>query len=312
MVGFRLGAVLAGVAWLGLSAPVGAQAPATTAPQPVAVSQSEQFDLKSQATGRDYRIFIARPFTPAPAAGYPVVYVLDANGEFLTAAETSRLRSLTGEIAPAVVVGIGYPTDNPLMVLRRRNADFTPDGPDAATQAVLGPMAAAMAGATYGDLANFLKMIEAEVKPAVAARVKVDPARSTLFGHSLGGLAVLHALFDDPSRFQTYVSVSPSIWWNQRAVLAKTDGFLAKIRSGATKPRVMIGVGALEAAAPASAPEAIRRSSEQALMVGNAEALAAKLRAGGVDVRSYTFPGETHMSVVGIAVNRGLELALSN
>jgi hypothetical protein len=274
------------------------------------VAQSEQFDFTSKVTGRTYRIFVARPFTPAPAAGHPVLYVLDANGEFLTAAETARLRSLTGEVAPAVVVGIGYPTDNPLVVLRRRNADFTAEGPNASTKAVLGPMAAAMGDATYGGLGDFLKMIETEVKPAVAAKVKLDPARSALFGHSLGGLAVLHALFDDPTRYATYIAVSPSIWWNDKAVLAKADGFLAKAKSGAAKPRVMIGVGALEAAASAGSPEPIRLASEQAAMVSNAEALTARLKAGGADVRGYTFPGETHMSVVGVAVNRGLELAL--
>src|SRR5690606_6559257 len=46
------------------------------------------------------------------------------------------------------------------------------------------------------------------------AAVPIDESRQTLYGHSYGGLFVLHALRTQPGAFQRYVAASPSLWWN--------------------------------------------------------------------------------------------------
>ena len=68
-----------------------------------------------------------------------------------------------------------------------------------------------------GGLDDYLKTIETEVKPRVRAaadayHLKLNDDDQTLFGHSLGGLAVLEALFTEPKAFRTFVAASPRVW----------------------------------------------------------------------------------------------------
>ena len=89
-------------------------------------------DVRSRA-GRDYRIFIWHP-AERPDASLPVVYLLDGNGTFPIAAAAMALQSRRPErtgVRPAIVVGIGYPTDGWLDA-ERRTFDYTPAVPPAA------------------------------------------------------------------------------------------------------------------------------------------------------------------------------------
>ena len=67
------------------------------------------------------------------------------------------------------MVGIGYPTDNWDEVRRRRYDDLSPWPLDPAILALAAPGIAKTGG---GDA--FLRFIEEDVKPFVAARFKVD------------------------------------------------------------------------------------------------------------------------------------------
>src|SRR5262245_51135485 len=83
-----------------------------------------------------------------------------------------------GVVAPAIVVGIGYPTDDIRDIFaRRRLFDLTPSPVGAPGRS------------GGGGLDAFLRVIEDEVKPFVAARYRVDPAKQSIYGYSLGGLA---------------------------------------------------------------------------------------------------------------------------
>ena len=50
--------------------------------RPVQLSHSYSFDLASKITGQTYRILIAEPAGPAPAGGYPVLWMLDGLASF--------------------------------------------------------------------------------------------------------------------------------------------------------------------------------------------------------------------------------------
>lgn len=58
---------------------------------PYVLPYSESFDITS-GSGRTYRIMVASPLPgAAPAGRIPVIYVLDGNMSFVTAAESARL-----------------------------------------------------------------------------------------------------------------------------------------------------------------------------------------------------------------------------
>ena len=119
-----LGAAL----WLAhgaLAAPAAATAPADArAHTPVPLFGASQFDLASKISGRTYRVFVYKPLTPAPPSGYPVIFVTDGNGMFPLAAAQMAIMALGGK--GAVVVGIGYPTDDYMRPMMLRYRDLTP------------------------------------------------------------------------------------------------------------------------------------------------------------------------------------------
>ncbi|ALK10894.1 alpha/beta hydrolase [Blastochloris viridis] len=264
--------------------------------------------------GRDYRVFVAVPAVPPPAAGYPAIVMLDANAAFATLAEAVRLRSLrpgVSGVAPAVVIGIGYPTDEPFD-MAGRTLDYTPPG----KVARMPPRPDGTAWPPTGGADTFLDFVADEVLPAIGRELPLDPARRALFGHSFGGLCTLYALFTRPALFRTYAAASPSIWFNDGAVLAYAQGFAA-----AATPLdidLLITIGGCEqepttveiAGADLAGRTAWKRGNR---MVGNARELAARLTplaARGLRTHFVEFPDEDHVSVLPAAISRAVTLAL--
>jgi predicted alpha/beta superfamily hydrolase len=293
------------------------------APQPATVMMTQQIDFTSKVNGHTYRIQIAKPFGPPPAGGYPVLYVLDGDAYFGVFATGVRLRAMTNEIEPTVVVGIGYPdSQNDFTnTLARRNYDLTQaDDANSGSRHVVNAMTAGNR-IEFGHADEFYKVIETEIKPQVAAALEVNSARSVLFGHSLGGLFVLHTLFTHPKSFQTYLALSPSIFLAQRDVLKDEAAFSRRVTHGEVAPRIYIGVGGEEQSPskyplqPGMTREMEAKSIPESAMVDNARDLAGRLAAlkgpPGYEVRSRIFEGETHIRVPFASINPVLTFALS-
>ena len=279
-------------------------------PRPVVMERAEQWTMRSKA-GRIFEISIARPSAAAPERGYPVMYVLDPSTAFATLVDT--VRNQEQMFGPVVVVGVGYASD---AEEENRTLDLTPPTDPA-------DLPAGMPngwGATGGNDA-FLSFLVDELKPAIAKAAAVDPGRQALFGHSLGGLFVLHALFARSDAFDTYIAGSPSIWWGKRAILGEVAAFKAAQRRTKMHRRLLITVGELEAIA---SPEEIRvgaalkindpmKLMREAKQVQNSAELAADLAplaASGLDVHRVAFPDETHNSVIPAYLARGARFTL--
>ena len=236
MSNFRAGLSLAGLLFYCGSAavsqppsvPIAARAALIQDGAPVVIPRAKQYDLTSRITGRTYRIMVATPFKADPAIAYPVVYLLDGSQAFGTAAATRQF--LNAVTAPAIIVGVGYPTDNPPELSRIRFLDLTPSVSKAEDDA----------GRKTGEGDAFLRAIEEEVKPFVMARYKIDAAQQIFYGHSLGGLMVLRTLFRNPNAFSTYIASSPSIWWNNNEVLADEASFSKRARAGELHMKLLI------------------------------------------------------------------------
>lgn len=252
---------------------------------------ASQIDLTSR-NGRNYRIFISVPSVPPPPGGFPVLYLLDGNASFATAMDTVALQMRrtggTG-LPPGIVVGIGYPREAPFD-MERRTFDYLASGPST--------------GPKVGGAAQFAEFIETELKPMLGSSFPIDSTRQALFGHSFGGLFVLWSLFTQPEMFQTHIAASPSIWWNERAILAVADVYKQRKSGPAARARLLITVGGLEREIPFA--------GGKLNIVADAEALTARLRAHAdqaVDVSYSEIIDENHMSVVPSAIGRGVRFA---
>ena len=303
----------------GFAAPVGSSmsSPAATVPM------TRQVDFQSKRNGRHYRIQIALPFGEAPPAGFPVIYVLDGDGYFGGWAFASRMRAVSGELGQAVVVGIGYPESASSLdaLMGRRMNELVPSL-DPAETAHRTPSAAA--AEPYAGADDLLEILHSEVPSLVQEVVPIDRANSTLFGHSLGGLFALHALFSHPGYFKTYLVLSPSIWWHDRSVLARRAAFLERVARGEVAPRIYLAVGSLEQPEPGKPligkiPPAMteaeaRKYMERSAMVDNTrqmiDALQVPSAPPGYEVRGRVLPGETHISVAWAALNEMLTFAV--
>ncbi|WP_297839446.1 alpha/beta hydrolase-fold protein [Pseudomonas sp.] len=181
----------------------------------------ERLHVDSPDGKRRYRLDLAIPRRAPPAAGYPVVYLLDGNNVM------AELRDdWLGELDagnPPVLVMVGYDIDARYdMDLRTR--DYT-----------------------SASSADFLKSLITQIKPLVERQQPIDRTQQMLWGHSFGGLFVLYALFENSQAFQTYFAASPSLWY-QPETFAKGMGFTG-IAEG-SKRRVMIMRGSKEGRPP--------------------------------------------------------------
>jgi uncharacterized protein len=288
---------------------------APPASSPVTLFGASQFDLPSKINGRTYRIFVYTPLTPPPASGYPAIYVTDGNGMFPLAAAQMALMALASK--GAMVIGVGYPTDDFMKPMMLRYKDLTPVTLDKTLFPTNPPLTEADQG---GQSELFYRFLVDELRPALA-RYPINPREQTLYGHSLGGLFVLSVMFKHPDSFKTYVASSPSIWWDNKSVLKEEAGFVAKVKTTKTPIRLLICVGAKEqdlyASVPAGAPmtlSEINKRVSEARMVANARDLSVRLMhvdlGSGFVVRFQDFTAEDHISVVPASISRGLEFAV--
>ncbi|WP_029354527.1 alpha/beta hydrolase-fold protein [Bosea sp. 117] len=282
----------------------------TPARIPAHIPDTEIFEIASPAGGPPWRIFLYRPPGEAPEGGWPVLYYLDANAVAGTAADIMRVQAAwpagTG-IEWGVMVGIGYPVDGAYDSVRRSwdmgpppgktYPPHTPDGPDVRT----------------GGADHFLAFIEEVLKPEIARRVAVDPARQAIFGHSFGGLFALHALFRRPSAFSRWIAASPAIWWEGAGIVDAAQAFIAEGRQA--DGRILLLAGEYEQTlAPfqiGAADEEKRRASfEESRIVDNTRLMAERLAAVPGLASHYVFlPGETHMSVLPACLNLAIRFA---
>ena len=198
-----------------------------------------QLDLDSVDGQRHYRLWIGKPDRPAPAAGYPVLWMLDGNAA-LGALDSAQLQQLAAGQAP-LLVAVGYQTEQRIE-RAGRTYDYTPALPGQTEQRD------PLTGQPSGGVDAFLDLLTQRMRPRVAEVAPIDLQRQTLWGHSYGGLAVLHALFTRPGAFSDYAAASPSLWWHDGAIVREAQGL--EQRLGESRPTLLLMRGGEEPSNP--------------------------------------------------------------
>jgi len=261
--------------------------------------RQETFRLTPKAGGQPYIIQISLPAGATPAAGYPVVYLMDASLAFGTLADIAHYQELF--FTPTVVVGVSYP--DPFEVQRRD--DFVPPGID-----------------------GFLPFLVKEVRAEVAGRVKIDPARQALFGHSLSALFVLQVLFTQPEAFDTYVAADPSLHLGGYRIIQRWPELTARQFPDPPR-RLLLSRGTLpegpetgrlvkrfslaqpKPANPAPAIPAPPVATPAASFERSLPQFAQMMQViPGVKTEYVEFPGETHQSMIPAYLGRGMRWTL--
>ena len=291
---------------------------APTSPSTEMALNARIIDFTSKVNGRAYRLFVSIPTRrPVPAEGLSVVYLIDGNLHFGIAVDTARIQACWPDVIDPVVVGIGYPTDSVSTALELRMIDLTtPISEERLKKGFISKMAHPSEG--WGGMDNYFRVVEEEVKPRVEAIVAINKQEQVLMGHSLGGLTTLHALFRYTASFQQFVSISPSIWYNDCAVLAHEADFSERVLAGQVKARALISVGEMESTfrfvpgLPAGEQD-FRDMTEECRMVPNVQELGARLATlanSHFVVETLVHAGDDHNMVPPAGIARGIKFTM--
>ena len=189
----------------------------TVADGPSPHYQFQQFTVSSEDQSRTWRGHLGIPKTEAPDLGFPSFWMLDGNAALMEFDQT-LLAELAAQAAPPALVFIGY--DNDLRIdSPARTRDYTP--------ALTPPSSTVQGQQPTGGADAFLEIIERKIRPELFGRAKLNPERQAIWGHSLGGLFVLHTCFTRTGAFQTYVAGSPSMWWGGGHAAQAAERFVA-------------------------------------------------------------------------------------
>ena len=223
-----LRAVLLAIAAL-VSVP-GWAAPPSPVPQPIVLG--ETFGLPSPIMGSERTINVHLPPGYATSGKrYPVLYLIDGgvDQDFIHVVGASVLGAEWGRQRDAIVVGIAT---------KDRRDELTGPTADPALLAKY---------PTAGHSERFRRFIRDEVKPWVAARYRTDGSDGVV-GESLAGLFIAETWLREPDLFDSYAAISPSLWWDNAALVTAAPALVGKAQAG---HRLMIATaeeGAKEAA----------------------------------------------------------------
>ncbi len=193
---------------------------ARSVPPPEPVLPHQMFTVDSKILGETRRINVYTPpgYDTEPGARYPFLYMPDGGVEedfpHVTTDVDAAIRA--DEMRPVVVIGI----EN-----TERRRDMT--GPTQVDEdRKIAPH--------VGGSASFRAFLRDELIPLIQKRLRGN-GQTGIVGESLAGLFVAETFFLEPRMFDTYIALSPSLWWNDRALLlAAPERLKAQAQSTAT------------------------------------------------------------------------------
>lgn len=159
---------------------------------------------------RDLTVFVPAGYT-GDAGPYPLLILHDGqnlfdparafNGQTWHVADTADALIAAGTIPPIVIAGVDHGA-------AARVREYT-------------PTAGTEPGA--GQVDRHAQFLTEEVVPFLARQyaVRTDGDGLGLGGSSLGGLATVAVALEAPGRFGRLIVMSPSVWWDRRAILRR-------------------------------------------------------------------------------------------
>lgn len=175
--------------------------------------------IQSSILNEERKIFV---YVPADASvqdfakqRYPVVYLLDGESHFISVVGMiQQLSEINNNMACPKMIIIGIPNID-------RTKDLTPTHADASPPYFYG------SSKTSGGGEKFISFIEKELMPYIDAHYPTAPYKM-LIGHSFGGLTVINTLVHHTELFNAYVSIDPSMWWDNQHLLKEAKKVIAE------------------------------------------------------------------------------------
>lgn len=172
------------------------------------------FSLNSPQTGTDYRIFVEAPETADEPGPWPALLFMDGDDQLEFAIAAYRELRASNAVPPLLLVGVGYGA--PMSFGSWTSFTFTKSANKRLRDYTTTPM---QTEPESGGANAFVAFLADTLLPELAQRHPVRSAVCGLAGHSLGSLAVIHALFQGKPVFTRFLVSAPSLWWDDRSPL---------------------------------------------------------------------------------------------
>jgi predicted alpha/beta superfamily hydrolase len=179
---------------------------------------------------RTVTVYLPPGYHERSGTRYPVLYMQDGQNLFeperafvpgqhwrLSEAADDAINERTA--APMIIVGVDHAGP-------ARIEEYTPTHD---------------AGRNAGGKADaYGRLLLDELKPLIDARYRTITSDTAIAGSSLGGLVSLHLGLQHPDVFRAIAAMSPSIWWDDRAILHDAEAF------DGPRPRLWLDIGGRE------------------------------------------------------------------
>lgn len=193
----------------------------------------QKFRSRFLSSARDLIVYVPPGYAANFQERFPVLYMQDGQnlfdpatsfipGVYWNMGETAGRLIADGSIRPLIIVGIYNG--------KQRIREYTPT-PDKK-----------LGG---GGADRYARAVLEDIKPFIESeyRTLAGPANTGLGGSSLGALFTMYLGLRAANVFGRLAVLSPSVWWNQRAIV----NFVARSRLG-ERPRIWLDTGTQEAA----------------------------------------------------------------
>lgn len=185
--------------------------PQAQEPAPIILGQTYQLHSSVLNETREINVWTPPDYTESTDR-YTVVYLIDGgvDQDFPHIAGLGQLGALSWTYQKLIIVGVRT---------NARRHELTPPIVREPRLAVELPEA--------GGAPQFRDYLERDVIPFIESHYRAGPRRAIL-GESLAGLFVVDSFIEQPSLFQDYIAVSPSLWWDNKALALSSAARLAR------------------------------------------------------------------------------------
>ncbi len=179
---------------------------------------TESFYSSILGEKRKINIYLPQGYCTDDTCTYPVIFIPDGGlkGDFIHLVGLVRYntKSWIARFPATIVVGI----EN---VDRQR--DFTAEVDNLEFLSDMGYTKEDIP--SYGGSAKYIAFIKDELQPYIKSKYH-GSGNQTIIGESLAGLLITEILLKYPSMFDTYIIISPSLWWGDEELLKKAPDLL--------------------------------------------------------------------------------------
>ncbi|WP_299769649.1 alpha/beta hydrolase-fold protein [uncultured Pseudoteredinibacter sp.] len=248
------------------------------------LSIGDALTLKSNILAEQRRINIYFPseYHRNKKGKYPVLYMPDGGLEedFLHIAGLVQIGALNWTMRPFILVGI----EN-----TERKRDLTGPTSDPRDKEI---------APNIGGSDKFRAFIRDELMPEINKRYRTS-GETAIIGESLAGLFVIETLLEEPSLFDSYLAVDPSLWWDkERLVSTSADRLNKNLPDKNQQAQAQAKAGQKRVYIAASSQKGIVEPSRALSEVFSKD--------DRIEVVFKELPNETHLSVYHPAALSGL------